>query len=56
MAEGAGFRAWVDGVGMKQGYLRRAGWVRGTLEALTERQPRGGRAGGLWPARAYSEM
>ena len=55
MAEGAGFRAWVDGVGMKQGHLRRAGWGEGHPEAPTERQPRGA-SRGLWPAHAYSEM
>ena len=55
VVEGAGFRTWVDGIGMKQEHWRQGGWgARGHPEALTERQPRGV-SGGLWPARADSE-
>ena len=55
MVEGAGFRTWVDGIGMKQEHWRQGGWgARGHPEAPTERQPRGV-SGGLWPARADSE-
>ena len=42
MVEGAGFRTWVDGIGMKQEHWRQGGWgARGHPEAPTERQPRG---------------
>ena len=55
MSEGAGFRAWVDGISMKQEHWRRGGGgPRGHPEAPTERQPRGV-SRGLWPARADSE-
>ena len=40
MAEGAGFRAWADGIGMKQEHWRRAGGGR-PAQAEEGRRPRG---------------